>query len=390
MKIWIARALIVGAALGAATGLARASDVLSEGVSTPLMAAQDALKAKDYPAALKHIQEAQAVSGRTPYDDYTINQFLAQEAIGTHDYQTAATALALMADSPALPASDKKQVLTNAVLLTTNVQNWANVVRFGAQLEAMGPLELKVIAPMAVAYYNLNQKDKAVALAKQGIAAANAAGTKPEEALLNLVARGEEKGGGDSLDALAQSYGSPESWAQLLDAAFGAPGINDRIALDIFRLRIVSKAITSADDYNVTAKLAMDGGYPGEAAAMLQQAAAAGKTPPGGGALLAQAKAKAGASKASIAGLASGKSGADVLKAAELSYGFGDYADAEQAAARALTMGADAAEGHMVLGMAQTLQGKNAPAAASFAQVKGSAAQQKAAHDWTLYATRKY
>lgn len=391
MRSSIFKALLVCAALGAASSLARASDVLSDNVSGPLMEAQDAIKAQDYATALKKIQEAQAVSGRTAYDDYIINQFLANASMGTHDYATATAALVAMADSPALPASDKKQVLTNATLLASNAQNWPNVVRFGAQLEAMGPLDLKVIAPLAVAYYNMNQMDKAVVLARRGIAAANAAGVKPEEALLNLVARSEEKqGGGGSLDALAQTYGSPESWAQVLDATFASGGVTDRIALDIFRLRIVTKAITSADDYDVMAKLAMDAGYPGEAVAMLQQAASAGKMPPGGAALLAQAKAKAGASKASIAGLSGGKAGADVLKAAELSYGFGDYAGAEQLATRALSVGADAAVGHMVLGMAQALQGKNAAAAASLAAVKGSAAQLKAAHDWTLYATRKY
>ncbi len=51
-------------------------DKVSKEVAKPLVAAQTAMKAGDMATALTNVKEAQAVATRTPFDDYTINEFL--------------------------------------------------------------------------------------------------------------------------------------------------------------------------------------------------------------------------------------------------------------------------------------------------------------------------
>jgi hypothetical protein len=85
------------------------------------------------------------------------------------------------------------------------------------------------------------------------------------------------------------------------------------------------------------------------------------------------------------------KTGDYDLKLAETYYGYGRYADAADAAQRAITKGGnkDPNDAQMVLGESLAMQGKNAEAAAAFARVSGNATTEKSAHLWTLYTQRK-
>src|SRR5271154_2225171 len=68
-----------------------AEDKASHDVAVSLSAAQKALTATppDLDGALADIKLAQAVTARTPYDDYLINAFLARVYIQKNDYASA-------------------------------------------------------------------------------------------------------------------------------------------------------------------------------------------------------------------------------------------------------------------------------------------------------------
>src|SRR5690348_8009313 len=84
MKTNFLRAAFVAALMSTAavTGVAvlstpaAAADHLSKDVATHLKAAQDALQKKDLATASTEVKAAQAVTDRSPYDDFTINRFL--------------------------------------------------------------------------------------------------------------------------------------------------------------------------------------------------------------------------------------------------------------------------------------------------------------------------
>jgi len=406
LRVVFGACLVAAAAFSAgsasAADKASSSEKVSAAVGKPLVAAQTAMKANDLTTALAHVHEAQAVPDRTPFDDFTINEFLANIAIGMKDYKAAATSFEAMADSPALPEDKKSNVLTNAVLLAANESDWQRVIKYGEALEAMGPLDPKVASPMSVAYFNTGNAAKATALAQSQAAAATAAGKAPDQAALDIVVRGQLKqndyaGAAKTLETLVANYGDANDWGELIDMAFMTKGLHDLDALHLYRLRIVTGATTPADDYAIMAQVASQLTYPVEAVSMIEHGMSKGVVKAGDKAsgLLAGLRPKAEKDKASIAEfdkLAQGhKTGDYDLKLAETYYGYGRYSDAADAAQRAITKGGnkDPNDAQMVLGESLAMQGKNAEAAAAFAKVSGNATTEKSAHLWTLYTQRK-
>jgi tetratricopeptide (TPR) repeat protein len=360
------------------------------------------MKANDLTTALAHVHEAQAVPDRTPYDDFTINEFLANIAIGMKDYKTAATAYEAMADSPSLPDDRKANVLTNSVLLAANDADWPHVIKYGEALQAMGPLDPKISSPLSVAYYNTGNAAKATALAKSQTDAATAAGRAPDQASLDIMARNQIKandiaGATKTLETLVVNYNDANDWAELIDIAFMTKGLHDLDALHFYRLRVATDATTTADDYQIMGQVAMNVNYPVEAESMLEHGVSRGAVKPGDKAnsLLASIRPKASKDKGSIGEFdkeaRAHKTGDYDLKLAETYFGYGRYADSAEAAQRAITKGGnkDPNDAQLVLGEALAMQGKNAEAQAALSKVGGSATTQRAAHLWTLYTQRK-
>lgn len=394
--------LFAAAAFAATPGYADDQKVSKE-LAKPLVAAQAAMKAGDMATALTHVKEAQAVATRTPFDDYTINEFLANIYIAQKDYANAAGAYEGMADSPLLPPDKAKDVLTNAVLLDSNANKPDKVIAYSTRLEAMGPLDSKVVGAVAVAYYNSGNVQKAQQLATAEMNAATAAGRTPDQTILDIIARAQLKsndlsGASKTLETLAVTAGDPNVWGQLIDLAFSTKGLTDIDALDLYRLRIATNATTSLDDYAIMAQITTKAGYPGETVAFLEHGMALGVVKAGdkAGAQLGTARGKVSADKASLpafeAQAKARKTGDYDVKLAETFYGYGRYADAAEAATRAMSKGGikDPNEAPLLLGMSLAMQGKNPEAVDALSKVSGGGAASKIAHLWTLYAQRKY
>jgi|HubBroStandDraft_5_1064220.scaffolds.fasta_scaffold04472_7 hypothetical protein len=377
---------------------------VSAAVGKPLSEAAKAMKANDFATALAKTKEAEAASTHVPFDDYTIQQFYGNIYIGTKDYKGAEGAFEAMAASSVLPPADKAGVLTTVIQLAVNNADWPVVMQYAAQLQAIGPLPDNVVEPVAVAYYNSGALDKALVLAKQGIASAQAAGKSPPQSLMDIVTRSQLKsndtaGAQKTLEGLAQTYGEPNDWAQLIDLSFGTlKNLNDLQALYLYRLRVTTNATTSVDDYAIMANITTKAGYPGETVAFLEHGMSQGTVKAGdkAGAQLSLARSKMAEDQKSLPAFAKAaearKSGDFDVKLAEAYYGYARYGEAEAAAQRAIAKGGmkDAGEAQMVLGMALTGEGKSADAAAAFAKAGGNANNQAIAHLWSLYAERKY
>lgn len=393
--------LFAAAAFAASPGYAE--DKVSKELAKPLVAAQTAMKAGDMAAALAHVKEAQAMPAHTPFDDYTINEFLANIYIAQKDYANAAGAFEAMADSPLLPPDKAKDVLTNAVLLDSNSNKPDKVIAYSTRLEAMGPLDSKVVGAVAVSYYNSGNVQKAQQLATAEMNAATAAGRTPDQTILDIIARSQLKsndfsGASKTLETLAVTAGDPNVWGQLIDLAFSTKGLTDIDALDLYRLRIATNATTSLDDYAIMAQITTKAGYPGETVSFLEHGMALGVVKAGdkAGAQLGTARAKVTADKASLpafeAQAKARKTGDYDVKLAEAFYGYGRYEDTAEAASRAMSKGGvkDPNEAPLLLGMALAMQGKNPEAVDALSKVSGSGGAAKIAHLWTLYAQRKY
>ncbi len=409
MKTQFVRALLVvcfaaggpllATSLPAMAAEAAKEQPVSKAVGLPLSDALKLAQAKDFTTALIKVKEAQAVPDRTPYDDFKINQVLGFVAINLNDHATATTAFEAMAESPAMPEADAKDTLHNAMLLANESKHYQKVVQYSQMAEKAGGMDDKEQGALAQSYYFMGNYAQSLAVAQKSVAQANAAGQMPDRGVLDVIVTAQVKqkdqaGALQTLEVLAQDYGAAEDWGQVIELALGTKGGRDLDWLNLYRLRLATNATIPADDYALMAGIASHLGYPGEATAILErgQANGAGKI----GAALAAARGKEAEDKRSLpsfdAQARKHPTGDFDVKLAETYYGYGRYAEAEEAARRSITKGGtkDAQEAPMVLGMALAMQGKNAEAAQTFSQVKGTPAIEKTAHLWSLYAGRKY
>jgi hypothetical protein len=376
------------------------SSITNPAIAKALQEAQKDLKANDFTGTAAAIKTAQAVPDPTPIETYYINKFVAALAISTKDYPTATTAYQANAASPAMPDEDKKEVLHNAMLLTSMTKDWQKVVTYGKQLEAINGLDAQTYGVIALAYYNLKDMTNAQAYAQKSVDAAKAAGKQPPQTSMEIIL-GVEAGSHDqaaavaTLEQIAVQYNRPDDWRQLTSIGLGVKGIKYIDALYIYRLKSIAGGMTEPDDYITPAEIDIQLGYPTEAMKFYEAGVSAGKVKAGDLPTLAKARKDAAQDQGSLAMLAASaaksKSGEQDVKMAEDYWGYGRYADAEAAARSGIAKDGlkDPSEGQMILGMALVAQGKNDEAIQTLGEVTGNAGRMKAAHLWTLYAQAK-
>lgn len=393
MKMNFVRAALlacgVAAAMMATPSLAADKPAISPSAATGklLLAAQKLITAGDFKSALDQVHAAQAASGRTPEDDYLINEFLANISIKLNDYPTATTAFEAMANSPVLDKDpDKVSTLGNAMVVANAAKDYAKTLAYGQKLQAIQPLSGNQLFSMTTAYYFTNDFTHAKELAEKSVAEAKAAGKAPERGILQILMNcqtglKDQTGAQATLEELAADYNQPGDWQLLVDLDIGSKG-SDIDALNLLRLGIVTGASLDSNDYTLMGSIALKLAFFGDAVAAAQHG---GKVPGASG--------KAAGDNKELPGLISAAKGQDarhnIVLAQDL-YGYGRYAEAEELARRALEKGGMNDEANMLIGMSLVGQGKYSDAVTAFQQVNGSTPRgSKAAHLWLQYAQHK-
>jgi tetratricopeptide (TPR) repeat protein len=405
MKTKFVRAAFV-AALMSATALvamaptaAMADDApkVSKAVGTPLSAASKAIQTKDFKAALASLQEAQAVPDQTPYDTYMINKFLAYVEISLGDTTAAVKPEEDAADSPAMPDTDKKDVLHNALILSSNAKDYAKAISYGQQLDQMGALDDGTAGALAIAYYEQKNMPNAQKYAQKSIDMAKAAGKQPNEGVMQIMmgtqAATDQGAAERTLEQLVVTYNRPEDWDELVGVSLGVKGLTNADALNMYRVLYIQGPMKTGDDYTYMGNLAEAQRDYVEARNALQAGVAAGKI--SGGAALSKARGEAASDEKIIsqamAAAEKSRKGEDDMEIAQDLWGYGRYADVESVATAAKAKGGikDPGEANVLIGMAQVAQGKLDAGIATLGQVTGNAARMRTAHLWVLYAQSK-
>jgi hypothetical protein len=103
---------------------------------------------------------------------------------------------------------------------------------------------------------------------------------KPSEEELQILAncflRQKDTGGYvNAIEKLVVHYPKKEYWTDLLSRVQKKPGFSDRLALHVYRLKLATGNLASANDYMEAAQLAVQAGVPAEAKAILDRGYAA-------------------------------------------------------------------------------------------------------------------
>lgn len=358
----------------------------SKGFAPALKKMTDATAAKDAAALQAAMAEGQA-SATSPDDQYLLSFYQLQLGILNKDTALQGQGLDGMIDSGLTPPENLATYNFYSGNFAYGAKNYAKAIQRLEAAKAAGSTEPALAAILMDSYLNAGQVDQGWAIAKAGIDAARAAGTKPSEDLYVRPAQAFQKANrtNEMLDVLTmrvEDYPSPATWRNTLYILLQQSGGDKELNLDILRLMRATNAMTQRPEYLEYSALAVEAGYPGEAIAVIRQGQNNGVIPKGDthfGNILETQTPRAAADAAAVAADANKAATLNNPKAArstaDVLVGIGQPAKAIPLYEAALKAAPNDAIAQFRLGVAQALAGQVDAAAASFAKIQGNRAR---------------
>lgn len=402
--------VVCGAGLAGVTPAQAASKApahtVSAKVGKPLKAAQDALQKGDYSGALSKLQEADGMSGKSPYEQHLIHEMEGYAYVRTKQYPEAAKALEPGLTDGFLDAAQMPQRTVALAQLNYQIKNYDKAIQFGQQAIDKGYADAQMPTLVGQAYYLKNDWKGVQRFEKAQVAAEEKKGQAPSNEALQLLLSSCLKmnpgGGGDdpctnnALQDLVIYHPKPEYWQQLLYSMFKTVK-SDRNLLQTYRLASEVNVLKRPEDFTDFAQLAIEAGSPGEAEQVINKGMQENifpdsRTKGKAQRLLVDAQKAAKRDQQTL-----GKSAALAAKSSNgqedvglglAYYGYQQYDKAVQALTDGISKGGlkSADEAKLLLGIAQLKAGNKDAALKSFKAVKGDPTLQRLATLWSLRA----
>jgi tetratricopeptide (TPR) repeat protein len=348
-----------------------------------LTALQTAVAGQDRAAQDSALAAARAVArGADAQYGVAHLQFEIGRARGDQAMQT--QAIDAMVASGSAPPEELASLLSNQAGRAFSASDFQRADRLLARVLELTPNDPTFLASYGQFKARIGDRPAAVTLLQRALAANLAAGRpSPQDwhqRALALAADGRMVPQAIALGrALVTAYPSPITWRDALLVYRELSPADPALSLDIGRLLRASGGLSGERDYIELATTLSDAQLPGEAKAVLDEGVARGMVEtakPAVATLLAAVGRRATADRATLArqrtqALAAA-TGQPARAAADLHYGFGQYAEAAELYRAALQKGGeDANLVNSRLGASLALAGQAEPARAAFDAVTG-------------------
>ena len=378
-----------------------AGKVTTKAVAEPLKKAQEAMKNKQWDAALAAIKQAQASEKKTPFEAYQIDEFLSYVLVQQKKFTEATPVFERMLNSGFMPPDQVDERTKTVAQLHFQNKDYKKAVEWGKKYLDKHPGDEGISVLVGQSYYVLNDYKNAATTMMAVVTAAEKGGRTPTENWLQIVLSSQFKldnkdGIADALKKLVRYYPKTEYWENLLDI-YRRRDTSDRVTLGFYRLMNEVGTLKQDDDYMETAQLAIDAGVPGEAQAVMEKGVQNGtlksddKTKQGRyDRLLAGAKKSATTDKASLAQLSKEAEKATqgqayvALGQAYLSYGMFDEAIDALKKGLAKNGVTDVDEAQISLGIAYLRKNQKDLARQAFNTVKAESKWHNLAELWEI------
>ena len=119
----------------------------------PLKEAQADLKAKNYSDAITKLKAAENVSGKTPADEYFINEMLSFAYIKTKKYPEAAKVMEAKLDSGLTPQSEQPTLVKQLAIINYQIKNYDKAIGYGQRAIKGGRDDEEMHNVVGQAYY---------------------------------------------------------------------------------------------------------------------------------------------------------------------------------------------------------------------------------------------
>ncbi len=379
---------------------------VTSAAAVPLGKAYDDLKSKRWTDAISRCKEAGSLAGLSEFDKFVANYFLGIAYYGLGDKTNAADSYYTAAQFSGAPADLRNTVILNGIRLENNAEHPDKLAILVKLADTAGIADERIYDLGATAFYDSGNDAEARSMAEKAISQAmksghGAARISCQIALMAEVRQKDLTPITRTFETMCSQFGDSTDWGHLIDASLitllGVASDEDGVnvaAFYMYRLRLVTGAENTSDDYLLTAEAGIDFDTPGDTQLAIRKAYKHGM-------LIGNAQASAMLDEADrqatndagalAAAEASAKDGDALLAIGERQFGYGRYSDAIRLARAALSkLGGNTAHAFMLLGAAQVMNGESTAGAATLAGISDNPAMAKAAHLWWIYATRAY
>jgi hypothetical protein len=250
-------------------------------VGKPLQAAIDLLKQRRGKEALAQARAAQAVPDKTPYETYLVTRVLGQAAAAAGDHAAAAAALESAAASSAAPEADRRQLLAAAAGQYYALKEYGKAATLATRYFQYGGTDKTIRTIYVQSLYLGGNYGAAARELAQDVENEERAGKNPAEEQLQLLANAylqskDTAGYGRAMERLVSMYPKREYWLSVLHNVVTRSGFNERLQIDVARLKLDVGTMRSADEYLEFAQLSLIEGFPMEATRVIEKGYAAG------------------------------------------------------------------------------------------------------------------
>lgn len=372
--------LPVSVAVAAEKEKAAPKQKLSPAIQKPLVAAQNAMTAKNWDEAQIQIEAAQAVEPKTPYDAFMVDELGWYIYLQKKDYVKSAATLERSLASGMVTEADKPQRLRALTQMNLQNKQFDKAIANGTEYLKLKPDDAEIALSLAQARYLSNDFQGAKVASEQLVASS----AKPDEQALLLALRSnyelkDEAGTTRALEGLVRHYPAPKYWEDLLNAQLYRTK-DDRGLRALYRLMNDTDTLDKGDEFAEMGSTLLNGGYPNEAKGVLERGLSKNvlqgdsKTRAQGDLERARTGAAADAKELGTAAaqLAAAKTGTQMVAIGKLYFSAGDYGNAVDAIQKGLAKGgvSDLDDANMLAGIASSRLGKLTEARAAFDTVK--------------------
>ena len=406
-------ALMLGAAIAAIAVLASAGSALAEekgekgpknspALAKPLKEANDALKAKNYSDAITKLKAAEGVAGKTPGDQYIIDEMLSFAYIKTQNYTEAAKVMEAKLDSGLTPQAEQPTLVKQLATINYQIKNYDKAVDFGNRAIKGGYADDQIKTIVGQSYYLKGDWKNTLKFEDDIVNTQIKNGQTPTNESLALVYSActklqDEACQTRAVEKMVTYYPKPDTWAQLLYGIRKETSNNEANLLQTYRLMLDTDVLKDPTDYTEMAELALDHGSPGEAQHVLEKAQSKNvftdqRSKDRSQRLLDSAKKRATADQAGLPKLEkeadAAATGVKNVAVGNAYLGYGEFDKAADQLTKGLSKGSvkSDADARLTLGIAQLKGGHKDEAMKTFKAVKGDPTLERLANLWTLHA----
>jgi hypothetical protein len=353
-------------------------------IGKEITAAQQAMKAGQWPEALQNLEAAEAKAPLTAYDSKTIQEFRGISYVRLNKLKAAQTAYEAALATGFYRDEELVKIFRLLFQLAATNQQAAKAMEYGEKAYGAGGLNSNDLLIMSQLYYQQKDCKNSAVWGNKAIASFKEEGVAPKEVLYQLKLQcasdaNETAGMIAALYDLVRLTNKPPYWNNLIRLE-RQDERDDHNTLMIYRVMYDTNSMQVDSDYIEMAQLLGDAALPGEAQIVLERLTSSGLLKDDhkerSARLLASMKTRAEADKKGLIALdaeaAKNPAGQLDVKLGEVYFGASDYRSASAAISRGFGKAQikQPDEAYVYLGRSSMAQNNPADAKNAFAQMK--------------------